>query len=103
MQQWLRRSRAPEASSVSAMNTLRRKRLRTDCRFVERLDYVAVRIANVERHRAVAMMLELVHDLDAATLRPRISRLDVGDRRHDKSEMVEPLRVTAVIAAMQRD
>src|SRR5258708_22468749 len=49
------------------------------------------------------MMLELVHDLDSATLCPRISSLDVGDRRHDKSEMVQSLRVTAVIAPMQRE
>src|SRR5579862_7793058 len=49
------------------------------------------------------MVLELVHDLDADALGPRISRLDVGDRRHDKPKMVEPLCVIAIVTAMQRD
>src|SRR5271154_4483920 len=49
------------------------------------------------------MMLELVHYLNASAPRPRISFLDIGDRRHDEPEMVEPLRVAAVVAAMQRE
>ena len=37
-------------------------------------------------------------------LRPRVSRLNVGDRRHDKAEMVQPIRAAAIaFAAMQRE
>ena len=49
------------------------------------------------------MMLELVHDLDADALRPRVTSFDVGDRRHDKPEMVQALRVAAVFTAMERE
>src|ERR1700735_1028276 len=86
--------------SIMRFLPLRRERLRTDRRFVERLDYVAVGIANVERDRAVTMMLELMHDFDAGTPGPRVSRFDVCDSRHDKPEMVEALRVAAELAAM---
>src|SRR5580658_6998607 len=52
------------------------------------------------------MVLELVHDLDTAALRPRVSGFDVGDRRHDKPEMVQALCIARrffTVAAMQRE
>src|SRR5271163_2767412 len=63
----------------------------TDARLIEHLRHVGIRIADIERNRAVAMALQWMDNLDLILERPTVAGLGIRDRPDDKAEMIEGL------------
>src|SRR5215469_14066952 len=73
-------------------------------RFVEKLNNVAVGVADIERNRTVAMMAQGMDYRDAVLLSPGKTALDLCDRRNNEPQVIQRLRgPVASVTKMQRE
>src|SRR5579885_3451574 len=96
-------SRASDARAAGRCAFSGHDSLRTDRRLVQDLNDVSIRIADVKRHRAVAMTAQGLGHVDLFLLHPLPCRFHIRLGGHDEAEMVEMLGVgIAAGSAMQR-